>query len=111
MEKVFSFVSCSESDYRDTQAYIEHLLKNITINGTYFNSPITLTGKMAEDGSTRVIPGIKSLDRVYDANTLRGGSEDWIVVGLGSKSKKLYFKANEALTGNLIFHKKYTKIK
>jgi hypothetical protein len=52
---------------------------------------------MADDGSTRVIPGIKSLDRVYDANTLKGGSEDWIVVSLGSKNKKLYFKADEAL--------------
>jgi hypothetical protein len=66
---------------------------------------------MADDGSTRVVPGIKSLDRVYDANTLRGGSEDWIVVSLGSKNKRLYFKANEALKGYLIFHKKFTKIK
>ena len=111
MEEVFSFVSCSESDYRDTQAIVRRFLKDITTNSTYFYSPITLTGKMADDGSTRVVPGIKSLDRVYDANTLRGGSEDWIIVSLGSKSKKLYFKANEALKGDLIFHEKFTKIK
>lgn len=111
MEEVFSFVSCDKSDYRDTQAIVRRFLKDITTNSTYFYSPITLTGKMADDGSTRVVPGIKSLDRVYDANTLKGGSEDWIVVSLGSKNKRLYFKANEALKGYLIFHKKFTKIK